>query len=196
MIGDRLALPVFDLRGLLPPFNGSDPATADRSPYFCNMTELCAAFGTSDHRKKLLRNLIAYRALIAADDYTDGLQFIDGSFVENIEQIESRNPSDIDVFSILSLPAKYIGNMPAWNSGGSAFWNDEIIDQPKNKARFSLDCYAIIFNPNSPASLIQQTIYWYSLFSHRRTSHEWKGFAAVPLDVAGDQAALATIGGP
>lgn len=191
-----MALPPFDLRGLLPPFKGGDPVTADRSPYFCDMSELCATLGTSDHRKQLLRNLIAYRALLATDDYADGLQFVDGSFVENIEQIESRNPTDIDVFSILSPPAKYVGNLAAWNAVGVTFWQTEIIDQAKNKARFSLDCYAMMFDASRPAALLKQLLYWYSLFSHRRANHDWKGFVAVPLDAAGDQAALATIGGP
>ena len=192
-----MALPPFDMHGLLPPFNGSDPTQVDRSPYFCTMTELCSALGTTDHRRGLLRNLIDYRALIASDDFVEGVQFINGSFVENIETIEKRPPNDIDVFSILVPPTKYVNTSALWQTAGSVFWENEIIDNPKNKTRFSVDCYALILDIKDLGSFLRQSLYWYSLFSHKRSNYEWKGFAAVPLNAADDQAALAAIaGGP
>jgi hypothetical protein len=197
-LGEKnLALPPFDMRGLLPPFNGGNPTEFDRSPYFCSMTELCLALGTTDHRKGLLRNLISYRALIASDEFIEGVQFINGSFVENIEINEGRNPSDIDVFSILVPPAKYVNAPALWQSTGSAFWQNEIIDNTKNKSRFSVDCYALMLNIRDLGNFLRQSLYWYSLFSHKRSNYEWKGFAAVPLNVVDDQAALAAlVGGP
>ncbi len=192
-----MPLPPFDIRGLLPPVNGSNPTHPDRSPYFCTMTELCSALGTSDHRKELLRNLIGYRALIGSDDFVAGIQFINGSFVENIEAIEGRQPKDIDVFSILMPPAKYVNKPVLWQTTGSVFWQNEIADNPKNKARFSLDVYGLIVDVSNLGNFLQQSLYWYSLFSHKRTNHDWKGFAAVPLNAADDQTALAAIaGGP
>ena len=50
-----MPLPSFDLRGLLPPFVGTDAATQDRSPYWATMPELVSAFGTTPHRRALLR---------------------------------------------------------------------------------------------------------------------------------------------
>jgi hypothetical protein len=191
-----LALPPFDMRGLLPPFNGIDPTAEDRSPYFCSMTELCSAFGTTDHRKGLLRNLISYRALIASDEYIEGIQFINGSFVENVEVIEGRHPNDIDVFSILVPPVKYQNDHTVWLSTGSAFWQNEIVDNAKNKVRFSVDCYALMLNFGDIGGFLRHSLYWYSLFSHRRSNHEWKGFAAVPLNTADDQVAFSAMGGP
>lgn len=192
-----LALPPFDMRGLLPPVNGGDDTNFDRSPYFCTMTELCSALGTTDHRRALLRNLIGYRALIASDDFVDGVQFVNGSFVEDIEVIEGRQPNDIDVFSILMPPAKYAGPSALWVSQGISFWNDEIMNRVANRARFSVDCYAMLLNVGDLGSFLRQSLYWYSLFSHKRTNHDWKGFAAVPLNASDDQAALAAIaGGP
>jgi hypothetical protein len=188
-------LPPFDVRGLLPPFNG-DPVGNDRSPYFCTMSELCTALGTTPHRCDLLRKLIAYRALIGGDDYVAGVQFIDGSFVENIELVEARNPNDIDVFSILLPPAKYVNNPPIWASNGLPFWQSEIADNPKNKQRFSVDSYAMMLDTTQPGHFLRQALYWYSLFSHKRGNHEWKGFVAVSLNAADDQAALALMGGP
>lgn len=192
-----MPLPAFDIRGMLPPFTGTDPTVfANRSPYSCTMSELCASFGATGIRKTLLRNLIAYRALIASDGYLNGLQFVDGSFVEDIETTESRDPRDIDVFSILVPPAKYQADPAAWAATGLPFWASEIVDHAKNKARFSLDCYAMIPDFRNLGTLMQQSFYWYGLFSHKRLTQAWKGFVAVPLDVADDQVALTAIGGP
>jgi hypothetical protein len=192
-----LDLPAFDARGLLPPVNSSDGTNENRSPYFCSMMELCFAFGTSAHRRGLLRNLIGYRALIASDDFVEGLQFVNGSFVENIEATEGRNPNDIDVFSLLMPPAKYVNSPALWQQTGSAFWQNEIADNPKNKNRFSLDVYGLMVDVGNLGLFLQRSLYWSSLFSHKRSNHDWKGFVAVPLNAADDQAALAVIaGGP
>ena len=191
-----MPVPHFDTRGFLPPFNGNDGATADRSPYFCTMTELCASLSTTDHRKDLLRKLIAYRALIASEDYVAGIQFIDGSFVENIELTEARNPNDIDVFSILAPPTKYHADPTAWNSRGLPFWRSEIADNAKNRTRFSIDSYALMMDMGQPVIFLRNTLYWYSLFSHKKATFAWKGFVAVPLDKTDDQAALLALGGP
>jgi len=189
-------LPPFDARGLLPPFLGTDERTAARSPYAANMSEIVASFASTPLRIQLLKNLIAYRALLASDGYLSGLQFIDGSFVENVEVIESRPPRDIDVFSFLNLPGKYTADPALWAANGVVFWQNEIADFNKNKLRYSLDTYALSVEGLQLTQLIQIVIYWYGLFSHRRATHAWKGFVAIPLDPAGDQAALTALGGP
>jgi hypothetical protein len=162
------------------------------------MHDLVAAFGTTPHRRQLLRNLIAYRALLASDGYVSGIQFIDGSFVENVEVMSSRNPSDIDVFSILGMPHKYLVDPPTWQSTGYLFWRDEVANRNLNKARFNLDTYAMLFEDlaANPMDLISNIIYWYGLFSHQRDTFAWKGFAGLALDPAGDQAAMSALGGP
>lgn len=191
-----MPLPSFDLRGLLPPFVGADAATPDRSPYWVTMPELVGAFGTTPYRRQLLRNLIAYRALLAQDGYVGGIQFIDGSFVENVEALANRNPSDIDVFSVLNLPPKYLTDIVAWQAVGLSFWQAEIVNRERNKQRFSLDTYAVLFEERQaePMNLISDIIYWYGLFSHQRDTFAWKGFAGLMLDPAADQAALFALG--
>lgn len=193
-----MPLPSFDLRGLLPPFVGADATTPDRSPYWVTMPELVAAFGTTPHRSALLRNLIAYRTLLAQEGYVGGIQFIDGSFVENVEALENRDPSDIDVFSILSAPPRYLTDPAAWQATGLPFWNAEVANRDLNKQRFSLDTFAVLFEEIQahPINYINQIIYWYGLFSHQRETFAWKGFAGLALDPAADQAALSQLGGP
>ncbi len=192
-----MPLPPFDMRGLLPPFMGEDAATADRSPYQTTMPELVAAMGTSQHRRGLIRKLIAYRTLLLGDGYIKGVQFIDGSFVENIELIRNRPPQDIDVFSILHIPPKYLNNIHDWITIGLQFWADEVVHRDKNKDRFSLDTYGIVFEEciGDPMRLINNTNYWYGLFSHQRETFAWKGFACLALDPDGDQNALDMLGG-
>ena len=56
-----------------------------------------------------------------------GIQFIDGSFVENVEVLANRNPSDIDVFSILSAPPRYLTDPAAWLATGLPFWNARLL---------------------------------------------------------------------
>lgn len=159
------------------------------------MLELVGFFGTTPHRRHLLRNLIEYRELLASDGYSHGMQFIDGSFVEDIETTESRSPNDIDLFSILDLPARYRADQAEWSKSGINFWSTEIADRARNKARYSLDTYAILIQERG-LRLIQDVIYWYGLFSHKRGTYAWKGFVAVELSSADDSAALAALGPP
>lgn len=192
-----MPLPSFDLRGLLPPFVGADASTPDRSPYWSTMPELVGAFGTTPHRRQLLRNLIAYRELLAREGYVRGIQFIDGSFVENVEVLANRNPSDIDVFSILNAPPKYLADAAAWQATGLPFWQAEVVNRDLNKQRFSLDTYAVLFEERQaqPMHLFSDIIYWYGLFSHQRDTFAWKGFAGLGLDPAADQVALSMLEG-
>lgn len=189
-----MPIPPFDMRGLLPPFIGVDATTHERSPYLTNMSELVTVLGTTPLRRELLRNLISYRRILHEDGYTSGVQFLDGSFVENVESHSGRPPSDIDVFSILNAPSKYISNPSAWEMTGFHFWQSEIVNRNKNKERFSLDTYAVLYEELQPLGLIKNTIYWYGLFSHQRSTLAWKGFATLMLDPAGDAAALAVLG--
>ena len=191
-----MPLPSFDLRGLLPPFVGVDATTSDRSPYWATMPEMVTSFGTTPHRRQLLRNLIAYRALLAQEGYVHGIQFIDGSFVENVEALANRNPGDIDLFSVLSAPTRYLADAAAWQATGLPFWQTEVVNRDLNKRRFNLDTYAVLLEERQaqPMNLVSDIIYWYGLFSHQRDTFAWKGFAGLALDPAADQAALSTLG--
>lgn len=189
-----MPVPAFDGRGLLPPYLGATSAAPGlRSPYPSLMTELVATLGSTPERCNLLYSLILYRSLLHSFGYVDGIQFIDGSFVEDIETRESRDPRDIDIFSFLIRPAQYHGNDPLWQSTGFPQWVGEIVNQSLNKQRYQLDTYAITVDQAGPLQLMNETIYWYSLFSHKRVTQEWKGFLAVPLNASDDQAALSAI---
>jgi hypothetical protein len=188
-----MALPAFDGRGLLPPFLGADETTPARSPYDATMGELVVALGTTPARLKLLFGLLKYRKLLGSFGYTVGFQFIDGSFVENVEIRESRDPGDIDVFGFMMQPAQYVGNVALWQSTGFPQWTGEVVNRSLNKQRYLLDAYGIVVDQGGPLEIMNATIYWYSLFSHKKVTHDWKGFVKIPLNPADDQAALASI---
>jgi hypothetical protein len=188
-----VAIPAFDGRGFLPPFLGTDETTPARSPYDATMSELVVALGTTAIRQNILFGLLKYRALLASFGYINGIQFIDGSFVENVETRESRDPGDIDVFSFLMQPAQYVGNVALWRSTGFPQFQGEVVNQALNKLRYHSDTYGIVVDQGGPLQMMDATIYWYSLFSHKKVTHDWKGFIKVPLNPADDQLALASI---
>jgi hypothetical protein len=186
-------VPNFDDRGLLPPYIGDDGTTDDRSPYIATMTEVVTTFGTTPARCKLLVGLLDYRALLLSLGYDLGIQFIDGSFVENVEAREGRDPGDIDVFSFLQRPDRYRQDAQAWATQGVVEWRSQIIDRVENKKRFGLDTYAVAVDQCPVDDTIAFTVYWYSLFSHKRVTHDWKGFLRIGLDAADDAVARAQL---
>jgi hypothetical protein len=188
-----MPFPGFDARGFLPAFEGQDGTTYDRSPYAATMTEIVSAMGTSTIRRGLLRGLLDYRDLLGRLGYVAGLQFVDGSFVEDIEVREGRAPADIDIFSFLERPINYQRDSALWASAGFPEWENEVANRNLNKQRFGLDTYAIAVDEHGPLGVIMGTIYWYSLFSHKRVTHEWKGFLRVRLDPSDDALARAAL---
>jgi hypothetical protein len=188
-----MTVPAFDGRGLIPPFLGADATTHARSPYDATMSDLLIALATTPQRQNLLFGLLQYRQVLGNLGYTNGLQFIDGSFVENVETREGRDPGDIDVFSFMILPVQYRGNAALWQSVGFPQWQNEVVNQSLNKQRYGLDTYGFIVDQGGPLQMMDATIYWYSLFSHKKVTQEWKGFVRIPLNPADDQIALNSI---
>ncbi|MDN2566535.1 hypothetical protein N1F89_09895 [Aquibium sp. A9E412] len=158
------------------------------------MVELTQTLAATDERKALLRNLLEYRRVLAGDGYVSGIQFIDGSFVENVEATALRAPRDIDIFSILNRPAKYAGADAALLQAGGVFWHERVANRDQNKATLNLDTYAVLVEELDLGSLLRHVMYWQSLFSHQRDTFAWKGFVAIMLNAADDDAAAALLG--
>lgn len=160
------------------------------------MIELVQRFGYTLRRRQLLRNLIAYRALFASDNYVQGVQFIDGSFVEDVETVQNRDPNDIDVFTLVYPPEKYQLDFDLWLSQGQPLWEQQLTNRPQNKRLFSLDTYGIIVDDQVPIfRTMHDIMYWYGLFSHQRNTFQWKGFVALELNTDDDQVALTILEG-
>ena len=89
--------------GLLP---GNDPAggvSEKRSPYVIALPNFVSRFGHSGKRRELLDGFLRYRALLKQAGLDVGFQWVNGSFVEDVERVRGRPPADVDVVSFIQF---------------------------------------------------------------------------------------------
>ena len=98
-------IPPWTSRGVLPSIDPGDPTGGDRSPYPASLLDVVMRFSTSPERRTILQGLLDYRAALHRMGLVSGFQWLDGSFLENIELLESRSPRDIDVVTFLDTAA-------------------------------------------------------------------------------------------
>ncbi|HET7163119.1 MAG TPA: hypothetical protein VFI32_10670, partial [Rhodanobacteraceae bacterium] len=107
-VGGRM-IPAFNQSGVLPPFlTGSTPADPFAvSPYETTMLHLVQRYGISFPRRKQLSGLLKMRHQLRQIGVAEAFQWIDGSFCEDIEATEDRDPGDIDVVTFGTLPPRF-----------------------------------------------------------------------------------------
>ncbi|TIL55425.1 MAG: hypothetical protein E5Y79_34390 [Mesorhizobium sp.] len=184
-------IPEFGIGNILPPFMGSDAVGAQlpRSPYVATAVGLVERFCTSPARATILRGFLAFRAALRDLGFTDGFQWIDGSFVEDCESDRGRPPNDIDVVSLLVRPVE-VREEAAWG----AFINENlaaIFTSATNKQNFHCDSYFVDLDIEA-REVAEQGAYWFGLFSHQRDTFRWKGLVQIEL-VSDDEAAQTLI---
>lgn len=167
-------IPAFTHSGVLPPFVGEAHAHAGRSPYPTTMQELVARFGTTPQRRRILRGLSAYRRELRRLGFIEGFQWVDGSFIEDVETLRQRPPGDIDVVTFvrasrLNEPLSVIMDT-----------NADLFDPALAKETFCCDAYIVDLDRPAPY-LVQQAAYWSSLFAHQRSTLLWKGILRIDL---------------
>lgn len=106
-----------------------------------------------------------------------GFQWLDGSFLENVEATESRDPNDLDIVTFFQLPA--VPDLVAYQQRVLAEF-PEFVDHNLSKANFQLDHFPVHLGAPSFA-LVEHTRYWSGLFAHRRDG-VWKGMLRVELN--------------
>ncbi|WP_408872021.1 DUF6932 family protein [Gluconobacter oxydans] len=100
-----MSLPNWNMAGVIPPIAPeSGPTGSDRSPYEISLNDFIVRFATSQQRASILEGLLAFRRSLQTVGITQGFQWIDGSFLEHIEDTESRPPNDVDVVTYAYLP--------------------------------------------------------------------------------------------
>jgi len=157
-------------------------SSAQSSPYPVTATELVQRFAISIPRRAILDGLLRYRAELRALGFVRGLQWLDGSFVENVEERERRPPQDIDVVTFAHPPA----GMGSAEIRKAMAARPDLFVQERCKEEFLCDTN-IVNLETAPEWLVTQTRYWYGLYSHRRGDSLWKGLLELPL--ASDDAA-------
>jgi hypothetical protein len=149
------------------------------------LDRFCIGFGTSTERIAIIDGFLGYRSELHAVGLTRGFQWIDGSFLENVEVLRSRPPKDVDVVTFYELPS---GETQASILGR----NPGVFDHDQLNARFSVDAFTQ--DLGSPSQdLIGWSAYWYGVWSHQRSTLVWKGFVEVDLDPSQDAGARAIL---
>jgi hypothetical protein len=181
-------IPPLTLSGVLPPFVSGYPdgGPGSMTPYWATTTEVAARFCTSPERVKLFKGLLQLRAELVALGVTHAVQWLDGSFCEDVEVQRGRPPGDIDVVTLFVRPSHALAD-----AAFASFWasNQRVFNSKAAKATFG--CEAFYIDIGLAASAVaDQITYWFGLFTHQRTSNLWKGMLALPL--ASDDAAAST----
>lgn len=170
-------IPAFNHSHVLPPFEGALMASAHSSPYPVTASELVQRFAFNPARCIILDGLLRYRAELRQLGFVRGFQWLDGSFVEDVEAREDRAPNDIDVVTFAHPPAG-LGKEQINQMLGSRV---DLFVQERCKEGIHCDT-SIVNLTTSPEWLVTQTRYWYGLYSHRRGDALWKGMLQLPLD--------------
>lgn len=154
------------------------------SPYAVAMTDVVDRFATSIERVAILRGLISYRQAARALNLADGYMWLDGSFVEDVESVRGRPPKDIDIVTFMSVPGSDAAEKMAFmHAHADIFFAEEA------KKKYMCDAYVIDLTAK-PLALVDNTRYWFGLFSHQRVTSLWKGMLRVPMqtdDVAAER---------
>ena len=170
-------IPNFEASGVLPPFLGANPTkSAEQAPYKVSLDEFVEHFATSKERVNILEGFLNFRIQLKLKGITQGFQWLDGSFVEDVESVRGRPPKDIDIVTFASRP--YGLDDIGWRNfilNISLFF-----DANQSKAKYKCDHYYVDLQIN-PIALVSQTRYWFGLFSHQRATSLWKGMLEVEL---------------
>lgn len=182
----QLRLPEWNSQGFLPAIlPGEAGYSLNRSLYAISCIELVERFGSSIKRLEILQGFLNYRKNLHALGLVQGVQWLDGSFVENIEVLEGRAPNDIDVVTF--------ANMPEGESQKSLLDNNSSLFIPTAiRQTYQVDGYCIFLDGQANQNFIKQVTYWYSMWSHTR-SKQWKGFLQLDLNNTDDDQAFESL---
>lgn len=174
-------IPAWNAQGVIPPIDVADPTSASRSPYMVRLSDLVQRFGVTAERLTILQGLLLYRDALHAVGLTQGFQWLDGSFLEDVEMLEGRPPNDIDIVTFFRLPSG-VTEMSILQRSSELFPMSGS-DRQTMKQRFHVDAYYENLGALSEG-IVERTTYWYSMWSHRR-SGIWKGY--LQIDLASDE---------
>lgn len=176
-------IPEFNQSGVLPPFlPGTDPTNRySTSPYPVTALQFVQKYATSTDRIAILKGLFQYREKLRNSGIVNGFQWIDGSFVEDVEKIRGRSPADIDLVTFAHRPLEH-NNQSAWEE---FFKNNLDLFKPDlTKSLFKCDAFYVDLSlaASHAEYIVDSTRYWFGLFSHQRESSLWKGMLQIEIN--------------
>ena len=179
-------IPAWNSQGTLPPVRpGKEGHEPDRSPYQVPLVYVVERFAKSQDRTQILNGFLRYRQALHDVGISSGFQWLDGSFMEQIEQLESRSPRDVDVVTFFHLP-------PGMDQQQMIQKHGNLFQPKETKNQFLVDGYPFLLGEVTANHHVKRVSYWYSMWSHRR-SGLWKGFIQVDLSPGEDATALAAL---
>lgn len=120
----EITIPDWSNTGVIPAIRPGKPGfTADRSPYIVGLSTVIERFSTTQERIVILDGLLRYRKDLHELGITSGFQWLDGSFFERVELLESRPPRDIDVISFINFSG--IDQQSVFNQNPALFENQQ-----------------------------------------------------------------------
>jgi hypothetical protein len=180
--------PTDGILNVLPPHVGDPRSEGEISPYSCTMAEICARYNTSARRKEILSGLISLRRKLIGVGIR-GFQWIDGSFVEDVEAQEKREPGDVDVVTFIATPGR-VGEVDVIRRA-----NLSLFDPLTTKKDYLVDHY-VVYLCSRGELIVELVNYYCSLFSHRKADGLHKGLLRTELDdPADDDSASLALGG-
>ena len=175
-----MPIPDFDHNYVLPPHIGNPANINDVSPYPISTLEFVQKFSTSKTRIDILHKFLDFRTQTRNAGLINGFQWLDGSFVENIEISEGRNPRDLDLITIFwGYDPNFLKN---FHSNFSSFFDPNLAKTIYNLDHYNINLNNIITNPEFVTEYIR---YWVQLFSHNRRN-VWKGMLKIQLNTPQD----------
>ena len=154
----------------------------NRSPFEATMTHVVERFAYTTERVNLIQNLMDYRNTLYAAGITDGLQWINGSFVEHVETRprsgKAPTPDDIDVVTFYHPPSQETPE------------TQDLFRPSATRQRFNIDGYGIPLGGEFTDDEVEFVAYWFGMWSLRKDDHEPKGFVKVYLNPQNDLEAL------
>jgi hypothetical protein len=172
-------IPAWNMEGILPPvWPGEDGTSVNRSPYTSTLTEVIDAFGLSTERNLILRGLLDFRQALYSAGIVQGFQWLDGSFMEDVENHHMRSPNDVDVVTYTTLLAGETQKILLARA-------PHLFDRESVKTTYKVDSYYLLLGQTLTESNVRMICYWYSMWSHNR-NQTWKGFVRIDLDPTED----------
>lgn len=179
-----VAIPEWDGHGVIPATGSASATSRNRSPYPVALVDFVLRFASTAARRDIVSGFLRYRKALRRAGFVRGFQWIDGSFIEDVETIESRDPRDIDVVTFFHLP-KAETQQTLMSSMPQLFRREDTRDE------YRVHAYYVQLD-ETPELLVEQATYWNSLWSHRRNGR-WKGYVQIALSPSDDREAKANL---
>lgn len=166
-------IPDWDEEGFLPHIIGKPTVSSSHPPYPVHLTDLVSHFSYSPKRQEILTGFLEFRAALHRIGLWRGIQWVNGSFVNDKMLQEGEEPGDIDVVT-LYYPPESETQITLRNRDPELF-------QPRiNKVKYLVDSYFIDLSSSNPFYLTKSIAFWNNLWHHTEEGRR-KGFLVINL---------------